>query len=395
MMKRILRISARRRTIRIVISILMLVNAYIIVMPLSGAYGAYVVWKVNDFTSWLISLGFTEFLDIPRFFIGTTLVFLSFLLLLGSRVAWIFTILLLLLNATVNLILSSNNSATGVTSLVMAMILLISFKLYSHISLVSLTFVAFATLIFLLAYSTFGTLYIGEQFLPKIDEMETALYFSIITMTTVGYGDIVPITHTARGFTVSIVFFGVIIFTTSAVYIARVFIRGTEEIVRKRVLFMKDHFVIIGSTDLAVNLYHGIIKRELPVVVLCADKNSFTTRKDDTFDQVIIQGDPALDSSLQASNVGKAKAVFIVTADDSTNAFTLLGIKNMKAQKVKTVVLANKEHNIEKISRLEPDMIFSFSTLSSEILLKVLCEEAIDKTTIANILLDKVTDGAY
>lgn len=383
---------SRRQHIRIIISILILANAYIIVMPLSGAYSTYVIWKVNGFTSWLNSLGFTELLDIPRFFIGGALVFLSFFLLLSSRVAWVFTILLLLLNATVNIFLTNSNFLAGITSLIMSLLLIASFKLYSHISLISSTFVAFASFIFLLAYSSFGSLYLGDQFAPKIEDILTAFYFSIITMTTVGYGDIVPLSPTARTFTISIVIFGVIIFATSIVYIVRVFVKGTKRIVRKRVSLMKDHFVIIGSTDLAVNLYHGITKRDLPVVVLCADQNVFIKKKDDTFNPTIIEGDPALDSSLQAANVGDAKVIFIVTADDSSNTFTLLGVKNLKHQKARTIILVNKEQNIEKISRLKPDMLFSFSSLSSEILLKILCGERIDRESVAHILLDKILE---
>lgn len=391
-MRRFFAFFTRRQHIRIIISILVLVNAYIIVMPLSGAYSTYVIWKVNGFTSWLNSLGFTELLDIPRFFIGGALVFLSFFLLLSSRVAWVFTIILLLLNATVNIFLTNSNFLAGITSLVMSLLLIASFKFYSHISLISSTFVAFASFIFLLAYSSFGSLYLGDFFAPKIEDILTAFYFSIITMTTVGYGDIVPVNPTARTFTISIVIFGVIIFATSIVYIVRVFVKGTKKIVRKRVSLMKDHFVIIGSTDLAVNLYHGITKRDLPVVVLCADQDVFIKKKDDTFNPTIIEGDPALDSSLQAANVGDAKVILIVTADDSSNTFTLLGVQNLKHKRAKTVILVNKEQNIQKISRLKPDMLFSFSSLSSEILLKILCGEKIDRESVAHMLLDRILE---
>lgn len=389
-MKKLFHFFKKKEAVRIFISILILINAYIIVMPLKSAYGDYTIWKVNGFTAWLNSLGFTEILDIPKFFIGAALVCLSFFLLLSSRVAWVFTILLLLLNAVVNLILSTNNITAGITSLVMALILIISFKLYSHISLISSTFVAFATFIFLLAYSSFGTLYLGDQFAPKVEKLESALYFSIITMTTVGYGDIVPISDISRAFTLSIVVFGVIIFTTSIVYIVKTFIKGTKKIVRKRVSFMKNHYVVIGSTDLAVNLYQGLTNRDLPVVVLCADEEVFIRKKDDTFNPTIIQGDPALDSSLQAANVKDAKVAFIVTADDSINAFTLLGIKNLKGEKVKTVVLVNKDQNLQKLKRIKPDIIFSYSTLSSEILLKMLCGEAVNRDIVADMLLNKI-----
>jgi len=34
-------------------------------------------------------------------------------------------------------------------------------------------------------------------------DLQTAIYFSFVTLATLGYGDIVPVTPTARGFAVS------------------------------------------------------------------------------------------------------------------------------------------------------------------------------------------------
>ncbi len=67
--------------------------------------------------------------------------------------------------------------------------LLILRKDFSH-SHTNMSFISFTTLLF---YSTYGALYLSEGFNPRIESLMTAFYFSIETMSTVGYGDIVPV----------------------------------------------------------------------------------------------------------------------------------------------------------------------------------------------------------
>ncbi|MCB6145539.1 hypothetical protein LHK12_11895 [Providencia rettgeri] len=54
------------------------------------------------------------------------------------------------------------------------------------------------------------------------------------------------------------------------------------------------------------------------------------------------------------------------------------------------MVLINQESNMDKVRLLKPDMLFSLSTLGSEVLMQVLCGEAISSDSISDMLLNKV-----
>ncbi|AVA37751.1 hypothetical protein KB891_20885 [Cupriavidus metallidurans] len=41
-------------------------------------------------------------------------------------------------------------------------------------------------------YGVFGPLYLGAEFAPPIHDLSTAIYFSIVSMSTVGFGDCMP-----------------------------------------------------------------------------------------------------------------------------------------------------------------------------------------------------------
>ncbi|EMM9640813.1 NAD-binding protein [Providencia rettgeri] len=375
-------------SIRVLLSLLIIIDGAMILKPVLSAYTDYIDWRESRLTQWLKSLGFMKLLDIPRFLLGISLIFLSLFMVNGARIAWVFSLFLLGIISFVDLKLVQENIHQGYFSLALLVALCVFWKLYHHHSLTSAGFVAITCIIALLLYSIFGTLYIGDEFLPVVKDGTTAFYFALVCMTTVGFGDIVPVTVDARIFTVTVILLGITIFTTSVVYIVGVLAKGTKEIVRKRFSYMKNHYVVIGSTPMAVNVYQSLKKRELPVAVICQENHrSHYPEKDN-----IVTGDPTSSELLAAANVKHAKCVLIMTDSDSLSTFALLGVKELAGSDnpVKTVVLINQENNMDKVRLLKPDMLFSLSTLGSEVLMQVLCGDAISNDSISDMLLNKV-----
>ena len=70
--------------------------------------------------------------------------------------------------------------------------LLASYAWFDRSSLAASTLFAITSALLLLIYAVFGSLYLGNQFSPPIKDPVTALYYSVVTMGTVGYGDITP-----------------------------------------------------------------------------------------------------------------------------------------------------------------------------------------------------------
>lgn len=382
--------AKRLINLRLLLSILLIINALIIISPVLNAYTIYVDWRSNGFVAWLNSLGFLKLLDIPRFILGISLVLQAFFMLTGSRVAWVFTLFWLATISCIDLVLTHEYQLNGCFSLALFIAFSASHKYYTRQSLTSTGFIAVMSMLLLLVYSIFGTLYLGEEFKPMITDIPTALYFALISITTVGYGDIVPISASARLFALTLILFGITIFTTSVVYVMHILVKGTQNIVRKRLSFMNHHYVIIGNNAFAKNLYLGVKKRNLPVTVICCGGHPFDTSSPATLNDLIIEGDPTDTNILNAANVKNAKSILIVSDDDACNLFTVLGLKGITNVKAQITIMVNQDENMVKVRRLQPDMIFSLSSLSSEIVLKLLCDEEISTQTVTNLLLDKI-----
>ncbi|EKT53444.1 NAD-binding protein [Providencia sneebia] len=375
--------------IRLVLSILIIFDGFSIIKPVLGAYTDYLDWRANGFTEWLKSLGFMKLLDIPRFLVGISLIFLSFFMLNGARIAWVFSLLLLAIITFVDLRVAPENLHQGYFSLGLCIALSLFWKRYHHHSLTSAGFVAMTCIIALLLYSIFGTLYIGNEFAPVVKDASTAFYFALVCMTTVGFGDIVPVSTDARVFTITVVILGITIFTTSVVYVVGVLAKGTKDIVRKRFSYMKNHYVVIGSSPIAVSVYQNLKSRELPVAVLCTESHRVHYPESNN----IVTGDPTSTELLAEANVKHAKYVFIMTESDTLNTFAFLGVKELAGKEVKIIVLVNDDNNMDKIRLLQPDMLFSLSSLGGEVLMKVLCGDPISSESISELLLTNVENN--
>ncbi len=123
---------------------------------------------------------------------------------------------------------------------------------------------------------------------------------------------------------------------------------------------------------MAVNVYQGL-KTELPVGCdLPRNHRSHYPEK------IYCDRWPNQFQLLAAANVKHAKCVLVMTDSDSLSTFALLGVKEQAGEgsSVKTVVLINQESNMDKVRLLKPDMLFSLSTLGSEVLMQVLCGES-------------------
>jgi voltage-gated potassium channel len=308
--------------------------------------------------------------------IGAALVLMSIGLALRSRLAW--TIALLLNFAVVLAVrLIPHASAPWLVNYAVVLLVALGFahRAFSRSSVAAGTIFAITSSLLLLIYAVFGALYLGAQFNPPIHDLITALYYAVVTMGTVGYGDIVARTPDARLFTISIVILGIAVFATSVSAIVGPLVSGSLNRIMSRKesrMHRSDHFVIVGLTALAYNTYRELKRRGQPVVLIAPQEPP----AGDFDDADVIVGDANNLDILRKANAGEAQAVLAMRGDDSENAFIVLTVKELKG-KAKTVVAVNDAKHMERIKLVQPDIIISPQVLGGEILAMVLSGEEI------------------
>lgn len=370
---------------RKMMSLLLTCNGIFIIYSILLSRGIYLDWEIHGFSAWLRSLGILKLLDLPKVMLACALILLSIFMYLGARIAWCVSLILLATIIFLDIAVYQQIGIQVYCSSVLAIGLLISWRAFPHHSLTSAGFVAFICIISLLLFSMMGSLYIGDEFKPHITTLMDAFYFSVVCMTTLGFGDIVPVSTNARVFTLTVVILGITVFTTSIVYVMGFLARGTRDIVKKRIAKMHNHFIIIGSSALASQLEVGLREQGKPVIAICSDKNNAFYEEQAN----VIEGDPTNIKTLLAANISKADWVATLSESDAENTFILLTIQECPQMNAKLITIINQDENREKISRLRPDMLFSLASLGKEIMMKILCGESIKSSDVTELLLNK------
>ena len=313
---------------------------------------------------------------LPSLFIGSGMLIMGLALLWRSRLAWLVAVLLAV-TATTNTVLGrhAHEGPLSTYFLLIVVALLITWRSFDRSSVAASTLFAVTSGLMLLLYATFGAYYLGGGFTPPINNLVTALYYSMVTMSTVGYGDIVPRTDEARLFTVSVIILGVAVFATSlTAVIAPLVSRSLLRIVNRRSPKMKrhHHFVVAGSTSLAINTAQELEKRGLTVVRIVREAAEAAEAKG----AETVVGDPSTAETLREADAEQAAAVLAMLADDAENAFVILAMREL-APGVRTVAAVNDARQLNKVKLAQPDVVIAPQVLGGELTAMLLAGETI------------------
>ncbi|TAN07463.1 MAG: voltage-gated potassium channel protein [Rhodanobacteraceae bacterium] len=314
---------------------------------------------------------------LPPILIGLGMLIMAFGLLFRSRLAWSMA---LLLAATAAISMYFGRYGHHIHLLLgyfilMLALLVFAWRQFDRSSLAAGTLFALTSLVMVVVYATFGAFYLGTDFSPKITDLVTALYFALVTMSTVGYGDITPKTTESKLFVVSIIVLGVAVFATSlTAVIAPLVTRSLQRIVNRKDQRMQreNHFVVIGNTPLALNTWRELTRRGQPVTLLMRQEpESGAPVNADT-----VIGEPSDGDVLRKAGADKAQAVLAMLPDDSENAFVVLAVREL-AGKARTVAAVNDAHHLARVKLVQPDVVIAPQILGGELAAMLLTGEQV------------------
>jgi voltage-gated potassium channel len=343
--------------------------------------------------SWRDVLSAIGLIELPHVFMGFCLLLMSVGLAMRARLAWAFSLVVFALAFAITLFAEwDSNAAIVIYNLAVVVMLLRHWPLFNRSSLAAGSLFAVASLVSLVFYGMLGTLYLGEQFAPKVVSLPDAAYFSLVAMSTVGFGDIVPLTHTARLFVISVIVLGITVFATSIGAVIGPLISGKlRQVIREkaRTSMRQNHIILCGATPLALSLYRSLTEKgELVTVVL---KPGVAHEYPDSAD--ILWGEASSGDVLEQAGVDNASYVLALREDDPDNAFIVLAVKSFTNSKAKTVAVVNASQNLEKIRRVNADMVFSPQLLGAELLARAMTGQPLDGSLISELFFAKPIDA--
>lgn len=351
-----------------------------------GLFGLLVLWRVYGTVFGVVkSLSSIQALPRSMFFTtmeklsetvgGIMLILMSIGLMRRSRFIWFVTLLLSVAMAAAAY-LRPYSPYLMWASLSLLVFLLIFKRHFKQVSLAVGSLFALCSVLVFLVYGIFGSYILGQEFNPPIEDFASSLYFTIVTMSTVGYGEITPRTLEARMFVVSLIVLGIIVFATSVTTVIVPLIGSRLRRIMEskgEKMERKDHIILTGNTPLAHNTFEELKKRDIPITVILP-----TDAVEEAFlDADVIIGDPTAVKVLRLAGLEKAQAVMALGNDDSENAFVVLAAKEVEGT-AKAICAVNDSKNINKVRRVRPDMLIAPQVLGGELLAMAMSGEKPD-----------------
>ncbi|MBD3840429.1 MAG: NAD-binding protein [Campylobacterales bacterium] len=238
--------------------------------------------------------------------------------------------------------------------------------------------------------STVIFIYEGAGVNPNIHNYFDAVYWSVITISTVGFGDISPVTVQGRVATLFLVIGGmaVIAFFTSIVTTAlseKLAVLKQEKMIGE-VNSLKEFVIICGFGRMGKVLAEEFVKVKQKFVIIDINDSNFSYTQNQNF--LMIKGD-ATDSALLESigiNNG-ASTIVAITDSDSVNLSIILTARSLSPN-INIIARANKEDTKKKLILAGANQV----VLSNEITALVAAEyigqpvafEAIDDILLNN-----------
>lgn len=214
----------------------------------------------------------------------------------------------------------------------------------------------------ILIAGTIGYTMIGGPHTSVVD----ALYMTFITVATIGYGEIVDLSHSPGGrvFTMAIATAGILNFTYMMSAFTAFLIEGDinqalrRRSMHKRIDKLTDHYIICGIGRVGTNVAHELSVTNREYVIIDINQHQIDEFRERYPDVSYLHGEGSEDEVLLDAGIGRAAGVFAITGDDSKNLVITLSAKQLNPA-VRVVARCHEVNYIEKIRKVGADAIVS------------------------------------
>ncbi len=187
------------------------------------------------------------------------------------------------------------------------------------------------SLLLLLIIILFGT--VGYTIIENMAPFD-AFYMTLITISTVGFSEIAPLTQAGRLITVVIIVSGISLLSYTLGQIARVFIEGElQELLGRRKLVkqiadLHDHFIICGYGRIGEVICQELADDDIPFIVI--EQEEKRIEKLVRAHYLYLEGDAASEGILLDAGLLKARGLVTAVTSDADNVFITLTAKELK-----------------------------------------------------------------
>ena len=179
-----------------------------------------------------------------------------------------------------------------------------------------------------------------------------ALYMTVITMATVGFGEVQPLDDSAKLFTVILIIFSVFIFAYAISVITEyIFSKSDPERLHNRRLqkimeSIENHIIIIGYGRNGRQAADKLLAYKKPFLIIENDKQVIEKNQNEQFH--FIEGNATEDEVLLTAKIKSASCLICTLPEDADNLFIVLSARQINKD-LKIISRASQDASYKKI----------------------------------------------
>jgi voltage-gated potassium channel len=205
------------------------------------------------------------------------------------------------------------------------------------------------------------------------------LYMTFITLTTIGFSEVNPLSGAGKLFTIAISIFGIGIVAFMATRTAQVLVRYQRlqhRFMARKIERLEGHYVVCGYGRLGRRIVADLLDAKQHFVVIEQDPERAAAL--DEAGVLYVEGDAEDDDVLKAAGVERAQGLILTLPEDSSNVFVALTAKELQPG-LFTLARTNQHKNTQKLLRAGVDKVISPYEIGADRMAQVILRPYVDQ----------------
>lgn len=197
-----------------------------------------------------------------------------------------------------------------------------------------------------------------------------SLYMVVITFSSIGYGEVHPLSHTGRIFNIGLIVSGAMVVALGIGTLTQALLEfellqffGRRRMERQ-IARLTGHYIICGAGRVGRSAARELARKPVPFVIVEKDQD-----KCDGLDPEwpVIMGDATQDHTLISARIEHAFGLVAATTTDAGNIFIVLNARSLNS-KLKIIARASEEESAKHLTKAGANTVVSPYTFAGHVI---------------------------